>query len=147
VGGGTLPKTSSRKTFLNFRNGFAMLYKNIAPDQFYRVIPLRLLLDWVAAIKFMTDGDFKSTLAVFKAHADCWRHRRYWRAQRRRQQAWQQPLTGVYPGSVVWDYFIGGKKHYGELEIPDRAPLPAQAFADIKPESQHQVNDNGRPKS
>jgi GT2 family glycosyltransferase len=125
VGGGTLPKTNSRKTFLNFRNGFAMLYKNIAPEQFYTVIPIRILLDWVAAFKFMTDGDFKSALAVFKAHAHCWRHRKYWRAQRRKQPALHQHLEGVYPGSVVWDHFIKGKKHFRELEIPDRAPLPA----------------------
>jgi GT2 family glycosyltransferase len=125
VGGGTLPKSNARKTFLNFRNGFAMLYKNIAPAQFYKVIPLRLLLDWVAAFKFMTDGDLKSAAAVFKAHWDCWRHRQYWRAQRRRQPAYQPPLKGMYAGSVVWDYFIKGKKHYRELEIPDRASLPA----------------------
>jgi GT2 family glycosyltransferase len=146
VGGGTLPKSNARKTFLNFRNGFAMLYKNIAPAQFYKVIPLRVLLDWIAAIKFMTDGDLKSAAAVFKAHADCWHHRRYWRTKRQ-QRASPQPLTGIYPGSVVWDYFIKGKKHFRELEIPDRAALPAQAFPDVEPESQHQVNDNRRTES
>jgi hypothetical protein len=125
VGGGTLPKTNSRKTFLNFRNGFAMLYKNISPAHFYRVIPVRILLDWVAAFKFMSGGDFPSAAAVFKAHADCWRHRKYWQAQRRRQPALDQEIKGIYPGSVVWDYFIGGKKKYRDLEIPDGAALPA----------------------
>lgn len=31
LGGGTLPKTNSKKTFLNFRNNLTMLYKNL-PD-------------------------------------------------------------------------------------------------------------------
>jgi GT2 family glycosyltransferase len=115
VGGGTLPKTNSRKTFLNFRNGFAMLYKNVPPEAFYKVIPVRILLDWVAALKFMTDGDFKSALAVLKAHADCWHHRKYWQAQRRRQPAIPQELKGIYPHSVVWDYFIKRKKYYRDL--------------------------------
>jgi GT2 family glycosyltransferase len=117
VGGGTLPKTNAHKTFLNFRNGFAMLYKNVPPDAFYKVLPLRILLDWVAAIKFLADGDYKSAAAVFKAHANCWRHRKYWQAQRQRQPALHQKLKGIYQQSVVWAYFVGKKKHFKELEV------------------------------
>src|SRR4029079_8986319 len=32
VGGGTLPKSSSHKTYLNFRNNWMMLYKNLSNE-------------------------------------------------------------------------------------------------------------------
>lgn len=147
VGGGTLPKTNSRKTFLNFRNGFAMLYKNMAPEQFKRVMPLRMLLDVVAALKFLGDGDRASARAVFQAHVDCWRHRDYWRNQRLQTQALPGKVNGIYPHSVVWDYFIKGKKKVGDLKIPDRAALPAETFADVHPKGERQVNDNRGAKS
>ena len=105
----------------------------MAPEQFNRVMPLRMLLDVVAALKFLGDGDRASARAVFQAHVDCWRHRDYWRNQRLQTQALPGKVNGIYPHSVVWEYFIRGKKKVGDLKIPDRAALPAQAFADVHP--------------
>ncbi|MGM0567570.1 MAG: glycosyltransferase family 2 protein, partial [Bacteroidota bacterium] len=58
VGGGTLPSSSSFKTYLNIRNNLAMLYKNLPQENLSRTIFVRLLLDGIAAIKFLFSGGF-----------------------------------------------------------------------------------------
>ncbi len=67
VGGGTLPRQSPRKTYLNFRNGLFLLVKNIPDDATFR-IRRRILLDWLAALSFLIKPGPGHTLAVFKAH-------------------------------------------------------------------------------
>jgi len=42
VGGGTLPVGSARKTYLNFRNNFVLLYKNLPSKSLLSVIVIRL---------------------------------------------------------------------------------------------------------
>ena len=125
VGGGTLHKSNPHKTFLNFRNGLAMLYKNTKPDQIYSILTIRIILDWIAAFKFLAGGDFKDMQAVFAAHQAVWKRRRYWQEQKKKLVFTNQKLTGIYSRSIVWDYFIKRKKHYAQLNIPDRTSLPA----------------------
>lgn len=116
VGGGTLPKSNPRKTFLNFRNGLALVYKNLPEPGFYRIFLTRLLLDWIAAGKFFTDGQPADARAVLQAHLAVWRNRNYWQSQRRSfAPAQKTRLTGWYNGSIVWAYFIRQKKTYREL--------------------------------
>lgn len=116
VGGGTLPKSNARKTFLNFRNGLALLYKNLPVAGFYQTILMRLLLDWVAAFKFLTDGQPADARAVLQAHRAVWQNRRYW-LQKRREWAPKKKtrLAGWYNSSIVWAFFIRHKKTYPEL--------------------------------
>ncbi len=69
VGGGTLDAASALKTYLNFRNNLAMLFKNLALFSLFIVIPIRLLLDAVAAISFLKQKKGISHLfAIIKAH-------------------------------------------------------------------------------
>ena len=68
VGGGTLPKISWRKTYLNIRNNNIMIYKNLPAHNFGVKIFYRLVLDGVAAFKFLVDGGVKDFMAVGKAH-------------------------------------------------------------------------------
>ena len=70
VGGGTLPKSSPFKTQLNFRNNLSMLYKNLPDRRRCRVIALRIVLDWVAALSFLLKGNLGEFKAVFKAQGD-----------------------------------------------------------------------------
>ena len=53
VGGGTLNAGSPFKTHLNFRNNLKMLFKNLPLPYLFTVIPIRLLLDALAAITFL----------------------------------------------------------------------------------------------
>ena len=51
IGGASLPSTNPMKTYYNFRNGLLMLYKNLPPDQWLRIFPMRALLDLIAAMR------------------------------------------------------------------------------------------------
>lgn len=117
VGGGTLHKSNPRKTFLNFRNGLALLYKNIPAQALYAKLGIRLVLDWIAALRMVAAGQTKDAQAVLDAHADLLRHRHYWQNQRKAQQPKGNfpYMPGVYKGSIVWKYFIRQKRTVQEL--------------------------------
>ncbi|WP_269243084.1 glycosyltransferase family 2 protein [Flavobacterium limnophilum] len=68
VGGATLQQGNPKKTFLNFRNSLLMLLKNLPKKQLIPVIFIRLILDGVAGMQFLSQGKFKHLLAILKAH-------------------------------------------------------------------------------
>ncbi|MBP5548604.1 MAG: glycosyltransferase family 2 protein [Bacteroidales bacterium] len=114
VGGGTLPKSSPFKTQLNFRNNLAMLYKNLSDKRLYRVLVLRILLDWVAAFSFLLKGNAGEFIAVFKAH----REYRRWKPslKEKRKKIIPHNVSCIYPHSILIDYHLKGKKHFSELD-------------------------------
>lgn len=67
VGGGTLPKSHPRKTFLNFRNNLLMLYKNLPEERLNFTLRIRYLLDLIAALKMLLSGQVKESMAIVKA--------------------------------------------------------------------------------
>lgn len=115
VGGGTLPKSSNRKTFLNFRNNLVMLYKNLPRSSKIWIIPSRIFLDVIAAYKGLLSGDAGYFRAVASAHF----HFAKWMVMGRRNSAAannkSQHLEGVYKGSIVWDYFVQKKRTFFEI--------------------------------
>ena len=117
VGGGTLPKTNPRKTYLNFRNGLALLYKNAAPGELWGPFFQRLVLDGVAGLKFLLGGEFGNFRAVLRAHLSFYGRFGYWRQRRAaaRPHLRVAQRAGVYDGSIVWAYFAGGKQKFSEL--------------------------------
>ncbi|GAB3638132.1 glycosyltransferase family 2 protein [Hymenobacter arcticus] len=117
VGGGTLPKSSPRKTYLNFRNGLALLYKNAAPSELSSAFTLRLVLDWVAALRFLLAGNWPEAQAVGRAHWHFFQKFGYWRQRRRLAQPrlLVRQRAGTYAGSLVWAYFAQGKKKFSQL--------------------------------
>lgn len=68
VGGGTLNKQSSKKTFLNIRNNLSMLLKNLPFPKLIWLIFFRLCLDGIAAVYFAINNGFQHLWAVAKAH-------------------------------------------------------------------------------
>jgi GT2 family glycosyltransferase len=129
VGGGTLHKSNPRKTYLNFRNGLALVYKNVASSELTQVIVMRLVLDWVAALRFLLQGSTDDCKAIVRAHRDFFSKRHYWK--QRRQENPQKLRTaerpGVYQGSLVWAYFGQGIRAFSQL--PTQAFM---AFSDAK---------------
>ena len=70
VGGGSLPKSAARKTYLNIRNNLVMLYKNLPAEEIRKTFFKRYFLDGIAAIHFLlSSGSFKICWAVARAHA------------------------------------------------------------------------------
>ena len=69
VGGATLNTNSPYKTYLNFRNNLFMLIKNVKFSEILVIIPIRLVLDAIAAISFLNQKNGVSHLiAIVKAH-------------------------------------------------------------------------------
>ena len=118
VGGGTLNKTSPRKTYLNFRNNLILLTKNHAPRLFWIKLFLRMVLDGVAGLRFLLSGDFAHFTAVIKAHFSF--YGMLGSTLRKRKQLKSEITmyaeTCVYDGNIVFDYFLKGKKQYSQLD-------------------------------
>jgi len=114
VGGGTLPKQSFRKTYLNFRNNFILLYKNLPSKLLFKVFFIRLFLDGIAALKFLAEGGFKDFWAVVRAHLSFYRTLNKTKAKRKLLK--QNEVSQIYNGSVVLEHFLRGKKKFTELD-------------------------------
>ncbi|PKP51508.1 MAG: dTDP-Rha--alpha-D-GlcNAc-pyrophosphate polyprenol alpha-3-L-rhamnosyltransferase [Bacteroidetes bacterium HGW-Bacteroidetes-1] len=114
IGGGTLPKNSPRKTYLNFRNNLSMLYKNLPPSFFSYVIITRLFLDGVASFKFLIEGGVGDFLAVLRAHLHFYRKLPALRAKRRIIQP--KNVTRVFKKNIVIEYFIKKKDTFDQFD-------------------------------
>lgn len=117
IGGGTLPKNSPRKTYLNFRNNLSLLVKNLPKQRVHRIILYRVLLDWVAAFKFLFEGCPKDFRMVFKAHWDFYKRLKDLREKRKAGE--QKPVSCIYQRNIVFDHILKGKKKFSELKQSD----------------------------
>lgn len=74
IGGGTLPKKSPYKLFLNYRNNLLMLENNlpktIGRKRARRRILIRMILDGMSGIVYLITGKWESFKAVVKAHRE-----------------------------------------------------------------------------
>ena len=115
LGGGTLPKGNPMKTFLNFRNNLTMLYKNLPDSELRKVMRMRMLLDWLAAFQMLvlgrSLGDFKAVIKARKAFK-AWKHDFI----RDRETIQHTAKVDVVPErigiSILWQYYVKGKKTY-----------------------------------
>lgn len=117
IGGGTLPKNSPRKTYLNFRNNLSLLVKNLPERRVHRTILYRIVLDWVAAFKFLAEGCGKDFCMVFKAHWDFYKRLKALRQARKGNE--HRLVSCIYQRNIVFDSIIRGKKKYSELKAED----------------------------
>lgn len=118
LGGGTLPKGNPMKTFLNFRNNLTMLYKCLPDKDLKHVMRVRWLLDYVAAFEMLllkhNYGDFRAVLRARRAFLK-------WKSDFREDR--QRILAGNVLRDIperrsfmlLWQYYIKGKKHFGDL--------------------------------
>ena len=116
VGGGTLPKSNPRKTYLNFRNNMALLYKNLPKRRLAWVMCSRIVLDYVAGFKFLMERKPKEFSAVVDAHKAFYK----WLPQlkKKRQGLKQQSrVSGMYQGLLLIDYYLLGKKKHSDLKF------------------------------
>ncbi len=114
VGGGTLPKNSSRKTFLNFRNNFNLLFKNLPANKLYKVIFVRLFLDGIAALKFLSEGGYKDLYAVLRAHLSFYAS--YNINRKKRKKIHQKDVSMIYTKNIVVEYYLKKKTKFSELD-------------------------------
>jgi len=115
VGGGTLPPSNPRKTYLNFRNNMALLYKNLPPRRARRVVACRILLDYVAALKFLLERKPKEFTAVVQAHKAFYQWLPQLRAKRSRQNI-RPAVPGIYRRLVIVDYYLRRRTRFTQLD-------------------------------
>ncbi|MCD4772383.1 MAG: glycosyltransferase family 2 protein [Bacteroidales bacterium] len=114
VGGGTLPKSSSRKTYFNFRNNSLLLYKNLPSKKLYKILIARLFLDGIAAFKFLLEGGWKDFYAVFRAHISFYKN--FYKTRNKRKKLKQNQVSEIYNSNIAVDYFIRKIKHFSDLD-------------------------------
>jgi len=68
VGGATLDSGNPHKTFLNFRNSLWMLIKNLPKRQLIPVLTIRIVMDGMACVRFLTQGKPTHSAAILKSH-------------------------------------------------------------------------------
>ncbi len=111
VGCATLKNTNPKKTFLNFRNSLFALTKN-ANGFILGKIVVRLVLDGIAAIKFLIEIKPKHTFAVLKAHFSYYYHLNRVLTQRKSIKNKKKYYSKT---SIVFDYFVNKKTDYKSL--------------------------------
>ena len=115
VGGGTLPRGNSFKTYLNFRNNQIMLYKNLPWSQKWWKIPFRVFLDAVSAWKGLLTGDGGYFFTILRAHFSFFK----WVLFNQKQSVFPQKKdgkpAGLYKGNLAWQHFVKGKKYFSQL--------------------------------
>ena len=113
VGGATLSNLNPKKTYLNFRNSLYMLIKNLPNKGLFTTILLRLILDGIAAVKFLIALQPKHFLAVLKAHYSFYYNLPKYLDKRKLQTIKTTNFSSIR--SLIWSYFILGKKTYSKL--------------------------------
>lgn len=118
IGGGALPKENPQKTYLNFRNNLYLLYKNLPSDKLYKILIIRFLLDYLAAIYYIVNFQLKFFHAIIRAHINFCAKLSYLKLYRKSTSFLQKnenPFSEVLNKSVVVEYFIKKKKTFTKI--------------------------------
>ncbi len=115
VGGGTLQRGSSLKTYLNFRNNLVMLAKNLPGQKKLLVLFIRFFLDTISAWKGLLSGDAAYFMAIVKAQFSFIHWLLYYKKSRHQISVEQIKIKGCLPKSLVWQYFIKKKRTFLEI--------------------------------
>lgn len=115
VGGGTLPKGNSLKTYLNFRNNRIMLSKNLPFAKKIWIVPVRNLLDALSAWKGLLSGDGGYFIAILRAHIAFYK---WWLLYQKKSifpANRNGKLSGLLNKNMVWEHFAKKKKTFAEI--------------------------------
>ncbi len=114
LGGGSLPASNPRKTYLNFRNNLLLLHKNL-PDSTRRgKLFRRRMLDAIAWCKFVAGLDFKNAGAVLRAHRDFKRMRLNYTTHPETDLLETRTDTQV---NILTQYYLMGRHHFSQLKF------------------------------
>lgn len=109
LGGGSLPASNPRKTYLNFRNNLLLLHKNLPEKDGKPLLFVRRLYDTLAFFMFVLKLDFKNAKAIINAHLDFKKMRKEYTSFP------EKNLMGTLPGSdtnIIIDYYLKGRKTF-----------------------------------
>ncbi len=106
VGGATLSSANPQKTYLNFRNSLYTLTKN-APGKLFLLIFTRLLLDGIAAVKFLFEFKLQHMVAIVRAHFSYYNHLKFLLKQRKSSVNKEKYYKTT---SIVLNYYVYKKR-------------------------------------
>lgn len=112
VGGATLNEANSFKTYLNFRNSLFSLLKNLPSHKIPFLIFTRMVLDGVAAVRFVVQLKIPHAYAILKAHMSFYKNmsRMY---SKRNALDYKKEYKVI---SIVWSYFAQNITTYNKLK-------------------------------
>lgn len=114
VGGGSLPYGNSRKTYLNFRNNLMLLFKNLPLSELIFKLPIRLILDVIAAHQaLLKEKNLTTFKAIARAHFDFFKLVPSLIGKRKLILNKRKDL--LLPMSIVKQYFLDARQKYSEL--------------------------------
>lgn len=125
--GYSLPPRSFRKAYLNHRNNLAMLCKNLDTVSLCWLLPVRLLLELIAALAYALRWQWREAGAPLAAMLWLLLHPLNLIRRRRQSRSQSHPQghavarlrgPGVYRGSLTWQYFVRGVRRSADL-IPE----------------------------
>jgi GT2 family glycosyltransferase len=110
VGGATLSSDNPQKTYLNFRNSLLTLRKNLPNISWIPVYTIRVFLDILASLVFISKNQGKHGKMIWKAHREFLKmHKRFEK---------EYGSTNHSNGKIrflLWQFYILGKRKYSEV--------------------------------
>lgn len=112
LGGSTLSNMNPKKTYLNFRNSLFSITKNLPRRKALLIIVARLVLDGIAALRFILQGKMNHCLAVLRAHLSYYRLFR--KMYKKREKA--NFVEKYYrTKSIVWSHYVYRVRSFNNL--------------------------------
>lgn len=94
-----------------------MVYKNAPAKDLWKICLLRLILDGIAGIKFLLEGNGKDCIAVVKAHFYFYKNYRHINKKRKEviKSSFDNSGNFIYPDSIVFNYYLKRKRTFISL--------------------------------
>lgn len=115
LGGGTLSQQNSHKTYLNFRNNLFIITKNYGDILLFKVF-YRMLLDGIAAWRFLFRGEVNNFMAVGQAHLMYyWHLPSLLRKRKKCLPKEKNDIKGFVNKSLIYSFFILKIRKYSDF--------------------------------
>ena len=101
-----------KKTFLNFRNSLYSITKNLPTRKALPIVLSRLILDGIAALRFLFQFKIGHAWAILRAHLSFYRHVPKMLRKRERQHFVEKYAKTT---SIVWSYYVRKIRTFGIL--------------------------------
>jgi GT2 family glycosyltransferase len=115
VGGGTLPRGNSLKTYLNFRNNRIMMSKNLPLSKKIWVMTARNFLDGLSAWKGLLNGDGGYFVAILRAQLAFLKWWFFCQKKSIFPVKKKGDLSGLLQKNMVWQHFVRKKIRFSEI--------------------------------
>jgi hypothetical protein len=114
LGGGTLPYLSAQKVYLNFRNNLFLIIKN-HKGWLFPMLFKRMVLDGIAAYKFLFEGKISFFWKVFLAHMALYSNFSGLYKKRKALLKDAEPIV-KYRGNILVNYYLEKRKTFSTID-------------------------------